>query len=87
MGIFLNQQTYAMTGTVGVACKLSHSVVYMKMKRVERGKYEWEFIPICQDASKFGADEIMKKYYELLEEEIRETPHNWLWTHNRWKIK
>lgn len=87
MGLFLNQQTYAMVGTVGVACKLSHSVVYMKMKRLERGKYEWELIPICQDASKFGADEIMKKYYALLEEEIRETPHNWLWTHNRWKIK
>ena len=87
MGIFLNQQTYAMTGSVGVACKLSHSVVYLKMKHLERGKYEWEFIPICMDASKHAPEEIMRKYYTLLEEEIRETPYNWLWTHNRWKIK
>ena len=87
MGLFLNQQTYAMTGSVGVACKLSHSVLYMKMKRVQRGKYEWEFIPICQDASKHAPDEIMKQYYSLLEQEIRETPCNWLWSHNRWKIK
>ena len=85
MGIFLNQQTYAMTGSVGVACKLSHSVVYMKMKWLERGKYEMEFIPICMNASEHTPDELMKKYYQLLEAEVNETPHNWLWSHNRWK--
>ena len=85
MGIFLNQQTYAMTGSVGVACKLSHAVVYMKMKSLERGKYEMEFIPICMNASEFTPDELMKKYYQLLEAEVNETPHNWLWSHNRWK--
>ena len=87
MGIFLNQKTYAMTGSLGVACKLSHSVVYMKMKHVARGKYEWEFIPICEDASQHTPDELMRKYYDLLEQEIKETPHNWLWSHNRWKIR
>ena len=85
MGIFLNQQTYAMTGSVGVACKLSHSVVYMKMKSVRRGKYEIEFIPICENASLHDPDELMKRYLNLLEEEIRQTPFNWLWSHNRWK--
>jgi KDO2-lipid IV(A) lauroyltransferase len=87
MGLFLNQQTYAMTGSVGVACKLHHSVLYLKMKHVERGKYEWEFIPICKDAAELKPDELMRQYYTLLEQEINETPHNWLWTHNRWKIK
>jgi KDO2-lipid IV(A) lauroyltransferase len=87
MGMFLNQKTYAMTGSLGVACKLSHSVVYMKMKHVARGKYEWEFIPMCEDASQCTPDELMRKYYDLLEREIRETPHNWLWSHNRWKIR
>ena len=87
MGMFMNQQTYAMTGSLGVACKLSHAVVYLKMKHLERGKYEWEFIPICDDASKHAPDELMNKYYQLLESEINETPHNWLWSHNRWKIR
>jgi len=86
MGMFLNQQTYAMTGSVGVACKLSHAVVYMKMVRLERGKYQWEFIPICKDASVISPEELMKEYYRLLEEEIRQTPCNWLWSHNRWKM-
>ena len=87
MGLFLNQKTFAMTGSLGVACKLSHAVLYMKMKHVKRGKYEWEFIPICKDASQHSPDELMRKYYDLLEMEIKETPHNWLWTHNRWNIK
>lgn len=86
IGEFLHQKTYAMTGSVGVACKLSHSVVYLKTKHIERGKYEWKFITICEDASQFTPDEIIRRYYDLLEKEINETPYNWLWTHNRWKI-
>ena len=85
IGKFMCQETTAMMGSVGVACKLSHSVLYAKMKRVERGHYELEFIPICMDASKVTPEEIMRRYYDLLEEEIRETPCNWLWSHNRWK--
>ena len=87
MGMFLNQKTYAMTGSVGVACKLSHAVLYLRMKHVSRGKYEWEFVPICDDASKMKPDEIMEQYYRLLEADIKECPHNWLWTHNRWKTR
>ena len=85
IGEFLHQQTDVMLGSVGVACKLSHSVMYMKMRRVERGRYEMTLIPICRDASKLTPQEIMRKYYDLLQEEINETPHNWLWSHKRWK--
>lgn len=85
IGEFMSQQTDVMLGSVGVACKLSHSVMYMKMKRVERGRYEVTLIPICRNASELTPEELMRKYYDLLEEEIRETPANWLWTHKRWK--
>lgn len=85
IGLFLNQPTKVMLGSAGVACKLAHSVVYLKMKRIERGRYEMTFIPISADASKQTPEEITRKYFDLLEEEIRETPANWLWTHKRWK--
>lgn len=85
VGEFMHQDTYAMIGSMGVAHKLAHSVVYMKMKRVERGYYEMSFIPICRDASLMSPEEILRKYYDLLEEEINETPCNWLWSHKRWK--
>lgn len=85
IGEFMHQQTNVMLGSVGVACKLSHSVMYMKMKRAERGRYEMTLIPICRNASEMTPEEIMRKYYDLLQEEINETPCNWLWTHKRWK--
>ena len=85
IGEFMSQPTYAMIGSMGIACKLSHAVVYMKMKRVERGRYEMSFIPICENASEYTPEQVLRKYYDLLEEEIKETPANWLWSHKRWK--
>jgi KDO2-lipid IV(A) lauroyltransferase len=60
-------------------------VLYLKMKRVKRGEYELTLIPICENASLVSPDDLIRKYYDLLEEEIRETPANWLWSHRRWK--
>lgn len=85
IGNFMNQPTNAMLGSMGVACKLSHSVLYLKMNRVKRGHYEMTLVPICEDASKTTPEMIARKYYDLLEEEIHETPGNWLWSHKRWK--
>lgn len=85
VGEFMNQPTNAMQGSMGVACKLAHSVLYAKMQRVKRGHYDITFIPICDDASKTTPEIILRKYYDLLEEEIRQTPSNWLWSHKRWK--
>ena len=85
IGEFLHQETSAMFGGVGLACRLSHSVMYLKMRRVERGHYEMTLIPICRNASEVPEAELMRKYYDLLEQEIIETPANWLWTHKRWK--
>ena len=81
----IERQTDAMIGSVGIACKMSHSVVYLKMKHVSRGKYEMEFIKLADNAADHTPEEIMRKYYDVLEAEINETPHNWLWTHKRWK--
>jgi KDO2-lipid IV(A) lauroyltransferase len=55
------------------------------MQRVKRGHYDLSFIPICDDASKMTPEELIRKYYDMLEAEIRETPANWLWSHKRWK--
>ena len=85
IGEFMHQPTNAMIGSMGLARKLSHAVVYMGMKRLERGRYEVTFTPICEDASKTTPEEIIRKYYDLLEQELNETPANWLWSHKRWK--
>lgn len=85
VGEFLHQPTNAMLGSVGLANKLGHSVVYLKMKRVARGNYEMTFVPVCENASEHAPEDLIRRYYDLLEMEINETPHNWLWSHKRWK--
>lgn len=85
VGTFMNQQTQAMFGSVGVAHKLGHSVVYMNMARKGRGHYEMVFTKICDDASKEDPEVLLRKYFDLLEADIRKDPANWLWSHNRWK--
>ncbi|MCF0174739.1 MAG: lysophospholipid acyltransferase family protein [Bacteroidales bacterium] len=85
IGNFLNQPTIAMMATINLAHKLHHSVLYMNMNRVSQGHYEWSFEVICEDASTMEPIEIARKYYDLLERDIRNNPMNYIWSHKRWK--
>jgi KDO2-lipid IV(A) lauroyltransferase len=40
---------------------------------------------MADDASKTAEHELTDMYFRMLEENIREQPHLWLWTHKRWK--
>jgi len=42
-------------------------------------------VPIAENASESTVSDIMTQYYKLLEEDLREQPWNYLWTHKRWK--
>lgn len=86
LGNFMNQPTYAMKGVVGVAHKMNMSVLFMRMVHKARGSYEISFVKLCDDASGHDPEEVVRMYYRELEKEIRETPHNWLWSHKRWKV-
>lgn len=85
VGRFLNQETWAMTGGATLASKFGMSVTYLRWKVVEPGRYDVEFVPLVEDASKFTPEEIMEKYYAELEKDITAQPWNYLWTHKRWK--
>lgn len=85
IGEFLHQNTKAMTGGTALACKLGMSVNYLRWKKVAPGRYTIEFVPICEDTSNETPEGLMRKYYDLLEQDIKEQPWNYLWTHRRWK--
>ena len=85
VGKFMNQETLAMTGGTALACKMGMSVSYLRWKVRDRGRYGVEFVPICADASAETPEGLMEKYYALLEQDIRQQPWNYLWSHRRWK--
>lgn len=85
IGDFLGQETLTMTGGAALARKLGMAVEYMSFESVSRGKYRARFETICSGDEKLSPEEIMERYYHLLERDIKAQPWNYLWTHKRWK--
>lgn len=84
---FMNQDTAVMEGSERIAQKTNASVVYCKMLKVKRGYYKIEVIPITDNIGEEEDFFVTKRYFEILEEHIREQPEYWLWSHRRWKRK
>ena len=80
---FMGQRVKTMTGGAALARKFNMAVLYQTAWHDRRGHYTLHYTPICGDASKMSVEEIMKKYYALLESDIREQPANYLWSHKR----
>ena len=82
---FMNQKTAVMEGSERIARKTGASVMYGKMIKIKRGYYKIDIIPITDNIKNEEELFVTKRYYELLEEHIREQPEYWLWSHRRWK--
>ncbi len=82
---FLNQDTPVYLGTEKIARKKDLVVVFLKMRKIRRGIYETEFIPLFENSRETKEHEITDKYLSILEKTINERPELWLWTHKRWK--
>ncbi|MEZ2414354.1 lysophospholipid acyltransferase family protein [Muriicola sp. E247] len=74
-------------GAESLAKKLDLATVFLKVTKVKRGYYQAEFIPINDKGSTAGEHEITEKFLRLSEQQIREQPEYYLWTHRRWKHK
>lgn len=82
---FLNQDTPVFTGTERIAKKLKVGVFFSHVTRPKRGYYHAHYVKLTDDVRTFGEYEITRLYMQDLEKQIKENPHLWLWTHNRWK--
>jgi KDO2-lipid IV(A) lauroyltransferase len=72
-------------GAEMMARKMDLAVVFLKVSKVKRGYYKAEFIPITTDAKHTEKNEITNQFLRLTEQQIREKPEHYLWTHRRWK--
>ncbi len=83
--IFLNQKTSIFLGPEKLARATDSAVVYINLTRKQRGHFEAECYPICENTSDIQYLGITEKYIEHLEQNIQKDPSSWLWTHKRWK--
>jgi KDO2-lipid IV(A) lauroyltransferase len=82
---FFGKLTPFVTGPEKSA-KLNNTVaLYVKFTKAKRGHYHVNFFEITNDARSLPEGEITKRMISSLEDNIREQPENYLWTHRRWK--
>ena len=82
---FLNHHTPVFTGSEQIIRKMDLSVCYGHISRPRRGFYELRAIPMYSHTADLPESAITEKYMRMLEDNIRECPELWLWSHNRWK--
>ena len=82
---FMNRETPVFTGSERLARKMDLGTWYMKITRKRRGFYHCEIQPMYLHTKDLPEFAVTERYMRLLEENIRECPESWLWTHNRWK--
>ncbi len=89
---FLNQDTAFFVGAEKIARFLEAPVVYVAMRRLKRGHYAVRLHVLAEPPYDFTEEAeaeagawIVEAYARKLEEEIRASPPDWLWVHNKWK--
>ncbi|MEP7236884.1 MAG: lipid A biosynthesis acyltransferase [Ferruginibacter sp.] len=73
------------TGPEVGAIKNETAVVFARSKIIKRGHYVLECTLCCENAATTAPGEITRAFRDFLEKIINEEPHNYLWTHRRWK--
>ncbi|MEN2283765.1 lysophospholipid acyltransferase family protein [Algoriphagus sp. SE2] len=84
---FLNRPAVFFEGAEILSKKMNLHVLFGIMKKVKRGHYNFEFVPLATPP--YDSDEphsITDTFCKKLEENIREQPDLYLWSHKRWKI-
>ena len=84
---FLQQDTIFFDGGEKLALRCHLPVYFVKMERLQRGRYRMSFERIYDGEEEVAPNEITGRYVRRLEEMIRERPELWMWSHRRWKHK
>ncbi len=84
---FLNQPTAVFLGIEKLSKVIDCVIIFYRIDRVKRGYYEVTLVPLIEEPKACKPYEITEAHVRYLEQQIREKPEYWLWSHRRWKIK
>ena len=82
---FLNQETGFLDGGEVLSKKFGYPVFYGHIRRPRRGYYVTDIRVLSATPQETAEGEITAAYARALEQNIKEQPELWLWSHNRWK--
>ncbi len=61
------------------------AIVYVDFYKVKRGYYEFHMELLTSDPNSFKEGELTRVIVDKIEDSIRQSPANYLWSHRRWK--
>lgn len=82
---FFGTSTPFFNGFASIAKKLKRPVLFVHVKKENRGEYCIKTQLIAGKNEVLSEEELVTRFANALENEIQEQPFNWLWTHKRWK--
>lgn len=83
---FFNQPTSVFLGYEELAREMNAVAVYFKIQKVKRGYYKATVLEMNTHSETTKPWELTDQFYRLLEEQIREQPEYYMWSHKRWKV-
>ena len=83
---FLGHELPFFTGVERISKELDLPIVFLKVKKTKRGHYEGTFIELAKNPKEFPDYKITDAFAKTLEDQIREAPQYYLWTHKRFKL-
>jgi Kdo2-lipid IVA lauroyltransferase/acyltransferase len=85
--IFMNQETPFFSGPEKIAARTNYPVFFHYNRKIKRGHYEINLVPLFNNPQKIESKEILLEYIRKMEATINENPEYYLWSHKRWKHK
>src|ERR1700722_4469269 len=84
---FLGQDTAFYIGAEQIARATRLPIVFAAMRRVRRGFYEVEFMPLWDGRERSPPNSVTERYARACEIEVLKSPADWLWSYRRWRLK
>ena len=84
---FFKQSVPVIDGPEKIARKMNFPVLFCNMNKIKDGYYTISLEVIDENPKTSKSGDITNKFFNRLEEKIKEEPNNYLWSHNRWKHK
>ncbi len=86
---FFGKEVPFFVGVARLAPQANLPVYFVRITKPKRGHYLYSLEPVTKPPYKIdekGTDfSILDEYSKIIEDAVRKSPENWLWTHKRWK--
>lgn len=84
---FMNRKTAFYEGAEKLAKKFNNTVVFSHVSKPKRGHYVFSYKILATPPFEDREHSITDRFIQFSEENIRQEPALYLWSHDRWKIK